>query len=109
MEPQEDPSEGKSSSGVPIPSSSSDEKPQGGEDPGHPSSPEKPTCSETSTTGSDLLQGIHGPMTRSRAKKINEALHGLIKEVGTRERAKLDNYNPKMINVLTVVIDGRCN
>ena len=50
----------------------------------------------------DLLQGIGGPMTRSRANKSKQALQGLIMEIQDKAINDDSCASPLLINVLCV-------
>ena len=52
----------------------------------------------------DPLQGIEGPMTRSRAKRMKQALHGLLVQLqgdeATWNRASMETMSPSFITYL---------
>ena len=52
----------------------------------------------------DPLQGIGGPMTRSRAKRMKHALHGLLVQLPDDEttwiRARMEARSPSFITYL---------
>ena len=54
----------------------------------------------TPTQAWDPLQGIGGPMTRSKTKRMKEALHGLILEVHNGESKDMQ---PTYVNLLQVL------
>ncbi|CAI9112566.1 OLC1v1013032C1 [Oldenlandia corymbosa var. corymbosa] len=54
----------------------------------------------------DPLSNIVGPMTRARRKSMNESLNSLIVTTWAKEEIKLEDYNPKTINLLQVTPNG---
>ena len=50
----------------------------------------------------DPLIGLGGPITRSRAKKMKEALHGLVRDIQRETKLRVEE-KPKMITLLKVI------
>ena len=51
----------------------------------------------------DPLTNIIGPMIRARARKMNEALNGLVKEIQIQEESKIKEFKPKMVILLAII------
>lgn len=51
----------------------------------------------------DPLEEIHGPMTRARKKKMQEALKEIIHSTHSKEELKIQDYKPNLINYIFVV------
>ena len=71
---------------------------EGGNDGDHAAAP-------ASNQPRDLLQGLGGPMTRARSKRMKEALQGLIMEMQSKE-AVLDVF-PRLINYSHLVEESQ--
>ena len=54
----------------------------------------------------DPLQGMGGPMTRSRTKKVQESLATLIKETQTNEEMRVNDFDSYFVNFLNIIING---
>ena len=52
----------------------------------------------------DPLIGLRGPMTKSRAKKMNEALHGLVWTIHQETKPQVED-KPIFITLLRVIKD----
>ena len=53
-----------------------------------------------SSGSKDPLQGMEGPLTRARAKRVKEALQGLVMEVQTKEDSAGLESNPRWVMFL---------
>ena len=54
----------------------------------------------------DPLQGMGGPMTRSRTKKMQESLATLIKETQTKEEMRINDFDSYFVNFLSIIVNG---
>ena len=54
----------------------------------------------------DPLQGIGGPMTRSRAKKMQESLCGIVEEIQKKEVIQHESKMLIMLSVEEDVLEG---
>ena len=54
----------------------------------------------------DPLQNMSSPMTRSRAKKMKEALAQLIQATQAKEALKIHDFSPTAVSVLFVIMTG---
>ena len=74
--------------------------------------PEIPTTSSTldhhqinsQSWRKDPLIGLGGPMTRSRAKKMKESLHGLVRILHQETKPRVEE-KPNIITLLKVIED----
>ena len=62
------------------------------------------TTSSNPAWRKDPLVGLGGPMTRSRAKQVKEALHGLIRVIHQETKPRVED-NPILITLLKVIED----
>ena len=51
----------------------------------------------------DPLQGIGGPMTRARTKKMQQALTQFIEEVLVQDSLKISDVEDKPVHVLSII------
>ena len=64
-----------------------------------PSSPSDPNL-DSSNPILDPLHNISGPLTRSRAKRMKDALASLITSTRVKEELKLHDFSSYVVNVL---------